>query len=297
MARSLPVRLLPAVLLTLLLVVSPASAELVGHLPDSAHVTYSGWTQYLDLNAYDPAGEVVGEVKFVVNPGTTVDFTLWAYNQEITGEINRTSTGPKSEIVTYRVGDRIAGPYEASGGLFGLMDLGPHTYTLRYGADSSGGLRLWLQNHNRAMSWENPVIDINDVAYRVSVASTNAVEVTITTAPSDDMHAAISEIWDLGKDWLIQFTIALRGIFEGVYLVISMGWYIFKTIFIDNFLLFCGLFEAVGLAYAANKSRDIFQFYRRIVDYNAKAFRAMVWIIEKMVTILTRIIDALNPIG
>ena len=84
---------------------------------------------------------------------------------------------------------------------------------------------------------------------------------------------------------------------EGVYLVISLGWYVFKTVFIDNLCFFFGLFEAVGFAYAANKSRDIFQFYRRIVDYNAKVFRAMVWLIEKMVTIITRIIDALNPIG
>lgn len=277
--------------------VAPASAELIGHLPDSAHITYSDWTRSIDLNAYDPGGEVIGEVKLVVNPGTTTAFTLWAYNQEITGEINRTSTGASSELVTYRIGDQIAGPYEASGGLFGLLDLGPHTYSLRYGAGSDGSLRLWLQSYNRPMSQKNQVIDINDVAYRVSVTSTDDVEVTITTAPSDDMHGAISEIWDLGKEEPIQFIAVLRGLFEGVFLVVSLGWYVFKTVFIDNFLLFIGLFEAVGLAYAANKSRDIFQFYRRIVDYNAKVFRAMFWLIEKMVTIVTRIIDAINPLG
>lgn len=275
---------------------APASAELIGHLPDSAHITYSDWTRSIDLNAYDPGGEVIGEVKLVVNPDTTSEFTLWAYNQVITGEINRTSTGASSELVTYRLGDQITGPYEASGGLFGLLNLGPHTYTLRYGAGSDGSLRLWLQSHQRARN-QNPVIDINDVAYRVSVTSTDDVEVTITTAPSDDMHGAISEIWDLGNEGPIQFIALLRGLFEGVYLVISLGWYVFKTVFIDNFALFFGLFEAVGLAYATNKSRDIFQFYRRFADYNAKAFRAMVWLIEKMVTILTRIIDAINPIG
>ena len=292
-------RLHPVALLILLAAVlaAPASAELIGHLPDSAHVIYSDWTRQIDFNAYDPGGEVIGEVQLVVNPSTTTTFTLWAYNQEITGEINRTSTGGSSELVTYRIGDQIAGPYEASGGLFGILDLGPHTYKLRYGAGSDGSLRLWLQNYNRGMSWDNPVISINDVAYRVSVTSTDDVEVTITTAPSDDMHGAISEIWDLGNEGPIQFIAVLRGLFEGVYLIISLGWYVFKIAFIDNLLLFFGLFEAVGLAYATNKSRDIFQFYRRFADYNAKAFRAMVWLIEKMVTILTRIIDAINPIG
>jgi hypothetical protein len=57
-----------------------------------------------------------------------------------------------------------------------------------------------------------------------------------------------------------------------------------------------GLFEAVGLAYAANKSRDIFQFARKITEYNAKAINAMFWLIEKMITILTRVINALKPI-
>ena len=78
--------------------------------------------------------------------------------------------------------------------------------------------------------------------------------------------------------------------------MVALGWYVFKKIFVENFFLFAGLFEIIGLAYAANKSRDFFQFLKRVVDYNVKAVKAMYWLIEQIITILTRIINALKPI-
>ena len=291
-----------ALLLLAALLVAPASAELIGHLPDSAHIAYADTTRHIDLNAYDPGQEVIADVIFVVSPGTTVDFTLYAYDQIISGEINRTLTGPKSEIITYRLGENQTGPYEASS-LFGLLDLGPHTYTLRYGADSDGALRLWLQNHNKGIGWRNPAVDIPDVAYRITATSSKDVELTISTAPSDDMHAAISGIWDLGESGIIQAAKGIRELGEliwlvmgGVFLVVSLGWYCFQKIFVENFLLFAGLFEVVGMAYAANKSRDIFQFLKKVVEYNAAAIKAMFWFIHQIVTIIDRVVDALKPL-
>ena len=292
---KIPLPLIALVLLAAALV-APASA-IIGYLPDETYTRYSDWTTHIDYNAYDPGGEVIGEVLIDVPPGTTVDFTFWAYNQEITGEINRTSNGPTSEIITYRIGDQTSGPHNSST-LFGLWALGDNRFSLRYGLDvETNILSLWLQNHNKGVGWENPFYAVSDIAYRVQVDSSQDVMVTITTAESDDMHAAIAELEEVSNNGLIQFVGILRGLFEGVYLVISLGWYLFKTIFIDNLLLFAGLFEAVGMCYAANKSRDIFQFFRKVVEYNVAAIKAMYWLIEKMVTIITRIIDALNPLG
>lgn len=288
-------RLHPVALLILLaaVLVAPASAVTIVNLPDSVTTAYDEWTRQIDFNAYDPAGAVIGELLITLNPDTTAEFTLYDYGGTVTGEINRTSTGPTSEIVTYRLGNQTAGPYEQSTWL-GIGSLGSQTYIIQYGVYDDGGRHLWMKQPAGKYSWTPLSSAITDIIYRVSVTSTQETRVAVSTVPIEDMNAAISERVEGTPGNLLAL---LWGLMEGVYLVISLGWYVFKTVFIDNLLLFFGLFEAVGLAYAANKSRDIFQFYRRIVDYNAKVFRAMVWLIEKMVTIITRIIDALNPIG
>ncbi len=288
-------RLHPVALLILLaaMLVAPAAAVSIVNLPDSVTTAYNEWTRQIDFNAYDPAGAVIGELHITLNPDTITEFTLYDYGGTVTGEINRTSTGPTSEIVTYRLGNQTAGPYEQSTWL-GIGSLGPQTYIIQYGVYDDGGRHLWMKQPAGKYSWTPLSSAITDIIYRVSVTSTQETRVAVSTVPIEDMNAAISERVEGTPGNLLAL---LWGLMEGVYLVISLGWYVFKTVFIDNLLLFFGLFEAVGLAYAANKSRDIFQFYRRIVDYNAKVFRAMVWLIEKMVTIITRIIDALNPIG
>lgn len=291
-----------ALLLTAALLATPAAAELIGALPDGAHEVYAGWTSHIDLDAYNPNKEVIGEVLLRINPGTTVEFSLHTNNQEITGEINRTSTSPSSEIITYRIGDQVSGPHESST-LFGLWDLGENTYSVRYGAGSDGTLRVWLQNHNRGVGWQNPAYNISNVAYRFSAVASRDVYLSITTADAGAMNKKISEIWDLGDSGPLAFLAKARelgallwGLMEGVSLVISLGWYLFRKIFIENFLLFAALFEIVGMAYAANKSRDFFQFLRKVVDYNTKAIKGMYWLIERMVTILSRIINALIPL-
>jgi hypothetical protein len=288
-------RLHPVALLILLaaVLVAPASAVTIVNLPDSVTTAYAEWTRQIDFNAYDPGGAVIAEITLKAPPDSITQFSLYDYGQEITGEINRTTTGTNAEAVSYRLGDQTAGPYERTTWL-SIPALPDETFTLKYGVYEGGGRHLWMQPYMKGGSWDNLGYNITDIIYRVAVSSTQETRVTILTAPIEDLNAAFFILEENTPGNLIAM---LWGLLEGVYLVISLGWYVFKTVFIDNFLLFIGLFEAVGLAYAANKSRDIFQFYRRIVDYNAKAFRAMVWLIEKMVTILTRIIDALNPIG
>lgn len=288
-------RLHPVALLILLaaVLVAPASAVTIVNLPDSVTTAYDEWTRQIDFNAYDPAGAVIGELLITLNPDTITEFTLYDYGGTVTGEINRTSTGPTSEIVTYRLGNQTAGPYEQSTWL-GLGSLGSQTYIIQYGVYDNGARHLWMKQPAGKSSWTPIACNITDIIYRVSVASTQETRIAVVTAPVEDMNTAINAHVAGTPGNLFAL---LWGLMEGVSLVISLGWYVFKTIFIDNFALFFGLFEAGGLAYAANKSRDIFQFYRKIVDYNAKAFRAMVWLMEKMITLLTRIISALNPIG
>lgn len=285
----------PLIALVLLaaVLVAPAAAVTIVNLPDSVTTAYDEWTRQIDFNAYDPAGAVIGELLITLNPDTTAEFTLYDYGTTITGEINRTSTGPTSEIVSYRIGDQTAGPYEQSTWL-GLGSLGPQTYIIQYGVYDDGGRHLWMKQPAGKSAWTPLAYNISDIIYRASVTSTQEVRVAIAVVPIEDMNVAINERVEGTPGNLLAL---LWGLLEGVYLVISLGWYVFRKIFIENFLLFAGLFEVIGMAYAANKSRDFFQFLRKVVDYNVRAVKAMYWLIEKMVTIITRIINALNPLG
>lgn len=285
---------LPLITIMLLaaVLVAPAAAVSIVNLPDSTYTAYDEWTQYVDINLYDPGGAVIGELLITLNPNTTAEFTLYDYGTTITGEINRTSTGPTSEIVTYRIGDQTAGPYEQSTWL-GLGALGTQTYTIQYGVYDNGARHLWMKQPAGKSFWTPLAYNISDIIYRASVTSTQEVRVAIAAVPIEDMNAAISERVEGTPGNLLAL---LWDIIEGVYLVVALGWYIFKKIFVENFLLFAGLFEVIGMAYAANKSRDFFQFLKRVVDYNVKAVKAMYWLIEQIITILTRIINALKPI-
>lgn len=286
---------LPLITIMLLaaVLVAPAAAVSIVNLPDSTYTAYDEWTQYVDINLYDPGGAVIGELHISLNPDTTAEFTLYDYGTTITGEINRTSTGPTSEIVSYSVGDQTAGPYEQSTWL-GLGALGTQTYTIQYGVYDNGARHLWMKQPAGKSFWTPLAQNISDIIYRASVTSTQEVRVAIAAVPIEDMNVAINERVEGTPGNLLAL---LWGLLEGVYLVISLGWYVFRKIFIENFLLFAGLFEVIGMAYAANKSRDIFQFFKKVVNYNVAAIKAMYWLIEKMVTIITRIINALNPLG
>ena len=285
---------LPLITIMLLaaVLVAPAAAVSIVNLPDSTYTAYDEWTQYVDINLYDPGGAVIGELLITLNPDTTAEFTLYDYGTTITGEINRTSTGPTSEIVSYRIGDQTAGPYEQSTWL-GLGALGTQTYTIQYGVYDNGARHLWMKQPAGKSFWTPLAYNISDIIYRASVTSTQEVRVAIAAVPIEDMNVAINERVEGTPGNLLAL---LWDIIEGVYLVVALGWYIFKKIFVENFFLFAGLFEIIGLAYAANKSRDFFQFLKRVVDYNVKAVKAMYWLIEQIITILTRIINALKPI-
>ena len=286
---------LPLITIMLLaaVLVAPAAAVSIVNLPDSTYTAYDEWTQYVDINLYDPGGAVIGQMSITVYPDSITEFLLYDYGGTISGEINRTSTGPTSEIVTYRLGDQTAGPYEQSTWL-GLAALDKQTYTIKYGVYEDGHRHLWMQQPAGKSAWAPIAYNITDIIYRASFTSTQETRIAISAVPIEDMNTAINERIEGTPGNIISM---LWGLMEGVYLVISLGWYVFKKIFIENFLLFAGLYEVIGMAYAANKSRDLFQFMKKVVDYNAIAFKAMYWLMEKMIGILTRIIDALNPLG
>lgn len=287
-----PLPLIALVVLAAVLV-APASAELTGLLPDKTYTRYDDRISHVDFNAYDPAGEVIGEIVLLVNPDTTVNFVLYSYNQEIAGGINRTSTGANSESVTYWIGDQVSGPHDSST-LFGLVPLGEHKYRLCYGAGSDKSLKIWLYNYNRGIGWENPSYAIPDVIPRASIDSSQDIHVTVTTADTAAMRAKLSEVWDLGQNWLIQFISIGKGMASGIYLVVSLGWYLFQKIFIENFYLALGLYEIIGAAYAANTSRDIFQFFKKFYQYNLALAQFMYRLIDSIFSIVARIIDALK---
>lgn len=307
MARSRPAGILLASLLLSLILVAPAAAmELFDDtwvlsplkIEGTEMVTLEGAN--LDLDPYaDGDGRCITGVVLKLPDGAQADITLYDYSQTITGSVN-VSESLITQDLYWSLGEdsfqrgSFKAPYQ-TGAEFHLQMWTTSAFngTAKTSGQTYVGLSDTLRgNHGTAM------VPLNAAVSRLTVTSSQPITLIAYVSP-------ISAFYDAAHDQMTGVSLGLidealgllGGLAEGIYLVISLGWYVFKIVFLDNFLLFFGLFEAVGLAYAANKSKDIFQFYRRIVDYNAKVFRAMFWLIERMVTILTRIIDALNPIG
>lgn len=286
------------------MLVAPASAaitpEMDWALPDfllpNLHVAFDEYTRSVDINAYDPGEEAIGQIEIIAPPDSITTFSLYDYGNIITGEINRTTTDFNSEEVTYRIGDQVSGPTPRGTTLWvTIRGLPEEKFRIQYAGTNSGEryLRLGIMEMFGTVGPKELVYTpVDNVIYRASFSSSADTRVVIHTLPFSDLSQAIYT----EATRATSFTDMLKGFYDGIVLVISLGWYLFKIIFLENFLLFAGLFEAVGLAYAANKSRDIFQFYRRIADYNVKAVKAMFWLIEQIVTILTRIINALKPL-
>lgn len=253
----------------------------------------------LDLNPYEGDKRCITGVVLKVPDGAQADITLYDYSQTITGSVN-VSESLVTQDLYWSLGEdsfqrgTLKTPLQ-TGAKFHIQMWTTSAFnaTAKTTGQTYVGLSDTLRgNHGTAM------VPLNAAISRLTVTATEPVTLIAYISPVSAFYdAANSQMSGADLGLIDEAKELLGGLAEGVYLVISLGWYVFKTVFIDNFLLFFGLFEAVGLAYAANKSRNIFQFYRKIVDYNAKVFRAMFWLIEKMVTLLTRIIDAINPIG
>ncbi len=299
-----PLPLIALVLLAAALLATPAAAapppEMDWALPDflmpTLHVAFDEYTRAVDLNAYDPGQEAIGQIEIIAPPDSITTFSLYDYRNIITGEINRTTTGLNSEEVTYRIGDQVSGPTPRGTTLWGLIHgLPEEIFRIQYAGTNSGEryLRLGIMEMLGTVGPKGLVyVPVENVIYRASFSSSADTRVVIHTLPFSDLSQAINN----EATRATSFTDTLKALYDGVVLVISLGWYIFKKIFLENFLLFAGLFEVIGMAYAANKSRDIFQFLKRVMDYNVKAVKAMYWLIEQMITILTRIINALKPL-
>ncbi len=292
-----PLPLLIALVLLAALLVAPAAAVTIVDLPDTGETAFDEWTTFVDLNAYDPGGSVIGLISLEVPPNTLTEFTLYDYGGTITGEINRTTTGTNAEEVSYILGDQTAGPYERTAWFPGTSLPDKELFTIQYGVYDDGDRHLWMQPWGRGGSWDNLGYNITNVIYRAAFTSSQETRISLVTVPSDIMNDAINQRADLTGGNMISGFLDLMGqLFGGVYFTITITWYCFTKLFLENFWLFLGLYEIIGLAYAANTSKDVFQFGKRVVKYNAAALHAMVWMVESMVGIVTRIINALKPV-
>lgn len=283
--------LLALVLLSLILVDPAAAMSVVDPTGIPGLETHTVEGVYLDFNPYESSESCVVLVNFIMPENSELELQLYDYGQVIPGTINNTFT---SELVVKHLTTHCT--------------LGTDAYT-RSGmvsplqATDTIQLRIWTESNDTVGSqtyaglsdfFGGPAVaPLNATIYRIVVSASDPITMEIQTVPVSVYYDNVVAL-AAGEQ---NFIGILTGIFEGVYLVVSLGWYIFKTIFIENLLLFAALYESVGLCYAANKSRNIFQFFRKIAEYNVAAIKAMYWLIEKMVTILTRIVDALNPLG
>jgi len=254
----------------------------------------------LDLDAYgDGDGRCITAVTLQAPANAQADITLYDYSQTITGSLNVSETLISQDLY-WALGEdsfqrgAIKAPYQTGAEFYLQMWT---TSAFNETAKTAGQTYVGLSdtrrgNHGTAM------VPLNAAVSRLTVTSSDPITLIVYTAPIASFYDAAHSQMSGGDVGFIDEAIEiLFGVAEGVYLVVSLGWYLFRVIFIENLLLFAGLYEIIGMAYAANKSRDFFQFLRKVAEYNVSAIKAMYWLIEKIVTILQRIISALNPLG
>jgi hypothetical protein len=84
--------------------------------------------------------------------------------------------------------------------------------------------------------------------------------------------------------------------FDTLYFLLSGSLYYMKLIFIDNALLTFSLFEAFALAWSAGTSRDFFVFLRKYVRVHKSLFEFLLGMVQSIIDIISKVIQALKPV-
>ena len=275
-------------------VVAVADLQMVGY--DLADMdTFQATDSYLDYNAYTD-GNLIAQLQIGVYPGTDCQITLYDSGQTIPAEINITADG----TIYPSLGNQTIPSWGTSILSYPLgtsMDQIRHRFTFQtmtasiYSDDPSSKdlhLRMYADN---AMTRSATVPLINTI-YRIQIQANKPVEVTAWIAPEDDIYDQINARQE-GTAGFLEYLGEIAGSIIGV---VTLVWVIFKTVFIENFTLTVALYETIVMAYSFNKARDIFQAFSMLIRYNKAFLEFMVWILESIVSIITRIINAFKPI-
>lgn len=292
-----PPRLLLA-LLALLIIASliPAQAAALPEKYAINHERLDGLTvdtlegANLDFNPYEVERCIVAVV-FKIPAHSEVDFTLYDYGQIIPGHLN-VSDDLFSRVFRWSIGNE-----SCEFGRLKILNQVGGAFYIRTWTDSiykdqpTGQTWVGLSEYFRGPTGV-AYAPLNSAISRISLIASEPVEMKVYTVPVATYYDAVIE----QSKQVIGFTDGLISIGAGAMGVITFAWGLFSRIFIENFYALIALYVSITGAVAVCTKRDIFKALELWINYQVKLLEFMLQIVDWIIAIITRIINALKPI-
>lgn len=286
-------------LIALLLIASLITAPAAAFLPEKYALPYDRMgaeivpfedVTTLDFNPYEDDQCIVAII-FEIPAHSEVDFTLHDYQQTIPGTLS------VSDESINRVFQWSLGEESIEHGRLKALNQGGGEYFLRTWTDSiynetiTGTVYAGLSEYYRGPT---PIVyvPLNAAISRITLTASEPIDVKVYTVPVSTFYISASE--QTGN--VVGFLDTLIGMGEGTVTVISFAWGIFSQIFIENFAAVLVLYVSLTGAIAVSTKRDIFKALETWIGYQVSLIEFMLKMVDWIISIITRIINALKPL-
>lgn len=285
-------------ILVCVLLVSPASAEIVpnpGIISGYQEITISGSALEVDLTQIGSDKAISNIYVHGVSPGATVNFAILGSGGSYSGSYSYQGDGINSNI-SLTLGNAAVSWEELS-----LIKMGA-SFCIRYATDSntsSEGLVLsnvppFDQDQDKYAYLAIPHISSCPVTgIQLYTSTGDEVELTVRYNDAADVVKYIDTYSDavtydyLGQ--LIDFVVYAMGALTTLILI-------FKFIFLDHFGAVVILYESVLIGYAASQSNGLIPFVRKFVRYNESFFTIVQKFITFVLDFFYKLIQAIKPL-
>lgn len=297
-------------LLSLYLIASPASAisgviPIEEFNPEESNAVDSVEFHSTDLsfNAVGYNEKVISQIRFTLSPSQSMEFTLSQGSGTIPGNISFTHEG-LNDIVTINIGDQHFSrsslslmPGERSFYLFPGIKTVEYVPGIGIETDAIYGPFLPVPNILGSPIYALDLSSVDPVGVRIGLVPNDYYAQVGGQAADENTGGFFSQIAKkidnlLGISIFDPFVSTVGALIPIVLSILV--W--FKVIFVDHFFFTVATYEMIILALAANKSRDIFQFFKKAWQYNQKLIEFLIWIVEKIIQIFTRVIATVRSL-
>lgn len=314
------------ILLLMVICIVPAAADDYGggyfHLSGSTEaptIEYELDIQDTSFVFDAPEGFAIAGVELWINPGASCNWTMFTDDYSISGWHDYQETGvlnaTGSEFTT-AVGSNVVTKTSAapcwhypeifgvcpgikySGGAmdYEVISQGVFAYTPNY---------LWSSVHRdpeRTVYQEiSPLQVVRSVQVTNYEPAGSVYPVTIYLV-TEERALFQMEAFQPGDSWsyneeygsgnLIDALWRIWGLMGSVFTVLA----ILEYIFVEHFFEVLVLYEVILLSYSAAKSRDFVTFSKKFIKANTALFDFLILLVERLISIITNIINALKPV-
>ena len=252
--------------------------------------------QVTSVDYQPPSGKVIVEVIHNVDDPVNVTGVIYYGTQSLNYKISYVRPNFYTSRIYLELGNE-----NTTIENYDILGL-PKTVVIKLSVNNTGTVFMSLYYDSGQLFKPGVGVVVQNAAYspinRIVLASTKEIDVEIGIVGYNEYLQGLEEtINEATGNYTNIYTIwNLLEFAHGSFVIISGVVYYFKLIFIDNGLLTFALFEAFTLAWSAGTSRNIWSFYRKYINVHRSLFEFLINLIERVVSIFYKIIQAIKPI-